>query len=206
MTELPIAWMEKARKASKALLAAGALASAILAMRELGGVFFSGEPEEYDEDWILLVYADAGHFRSFLEQNDGKMVKINSAITLDQVLPVNYLVHQVCEMDLPEHPESEKAKSFYSIGLPTFSDSFDESELNSATYSASTGGLAFPPHVLDKIKCTDSLRIELLDPKSLRWSYGGTGTQSLPLSGTFKITSRAFSGPSVEHTLRQVTE
>ena len=200
------AWMIKARKASKALLVAGALAGAILAMRELGGVFFSKEPAEYDEDWIPLVYADAGDFRSFLDRNDGKMVKINSAITLDLVLPVNYLVHQICEMDLPENPESKKAKSFYSIGLPTFSDSFEESELDSATYSASTGGLAFPPNVLDKIKCTDSLRIELLDPKSLRWSYGGTGTQSLPLSGTFKITSRVFSGPSVEYTLRQIAE
>mgnify|MGYP006140479899 FL=1 len=206
MIEISAAWKKKTTKASKALLAVGALAGAILAIKELGEIFFSSEPDAYDEDWIPLVYADAGNFRAFLERNDGKMAKINSAIALDFVLPVNSLVHQACEMDLPEHDENDKAKTFYSIGLPTFSKDFDETELDSATYNESTGDLAFPSHVLEKIKCLDTLRIELIDPKSFRWSYGGTGTQSLPLSGTFKFTSRAFSGPRIEYTLRQVAE
>lgn len=160
----------------------------------------------YDEDWIPLVYADAGDFRSFLERNDGKTVKINSAIALDLVLPVNHLVHQVCEMDLPDHAESDEGKAFYSIGLPTFSEDFDETKLDSATYSESSEDLEFPAHVLEKIKCMDTLRVELIDPKTLRWSYGGTGTQSLPISGTFKVTARVFSGPSIEYTMRQVAE
>lgn len=193
-------------KAWKTLLALGALASAILAIKELGEFFFSSEPDVYDDDWIPLVYADAGNFRSFLERNNGKMAKINSAIALDLVLPVNSLVHQACEMDLPEHDESDKGKTYYSIGLPMFSKDFDEAELDSATYNKSTGELAFPSGVLEKIECLDTLRVELIDPKSFRWSYGGTGTQSLPLSGTFKVTSRAFSGPRIEYTLRQVAE
>lgn len=206
MTEIPAAWKKRAKKASKTLLLVGALAGAILAIKEFGGLFFSMEPEEYDDKWIPLVYAEAGDFRSFLERNDGKTVKINSAIALDMAIPVNHLVHQVCEMDLPDHAESDKEKTFYSIGLPTFSKDFDEAELDSASYSESTQGLAFPPHVLSKIKCLDTLRIELIDPKNFRWSYGGTGSQSLPLSGTFKITSRAFSGPRIEYTLRQIAE
>lgn len=206
MIEISAAWKKKITKALKALLAVGALASAILAIKEVGEIFLSSEPDAYGEDWIPIVYSDAGNFRAFLERNDGKMAKINSAIALDLVLPVNSLVHQACEMNLPEHEENGKAKTFYSIGLPTFSKDFDEAELDSSTYNESTGDLAFPSHVLEKIKCLDTLRIELIDPKSFRWSYGGTGTQSLPLSGNFKVTSRAFSGPRIEYTLRQITE
>jgi hypothetical protein len=206
MIEISAAWKNKTTKASKALLAVGALAGAILAIKELGEIFFSSQPDAYDEDWIPLVYADAGNFRAFLERNDGKRVQINSAIALDLVLPVNSLVHQACEMVLPEQDEREMGKTFYSIGLPTFSKDFDEVELDSATYNKSNGDLVFPSSVLEKIKCLDTVRFELIDPKSFRWSYGGTGTQSLPLSGTFKVTLRAFSGPRTEYTLRQVAE
>jgi len=199
-------WKKRAKKTSKALLGTGALAVAILAIIGLGKFLFPGDPEEYDLNWIPLVYSDAGDFRSFLDRNDGKMVKIKSAFALHMVLPVNHLVHQVCEMELPDQADKDEGKSFYSIGLPTFAENFDETELDSAIYSEMSGDLEFPAHVLDKIKCMDTLRIELIDPKSFRWSYGGTGTQSLPIGGTFKVTSRAFSGPSIEYTLRQVAE
>lgn len=206
MVSFPANWKKKTERAKKTLLAAGGIAGAILAIIGLGKLFFSGDPEEYDKDWIPIVYSDAGDFQSFLKRNDGKTVRINSSIALDLAVPVNHLVHQVCEMDLLDHAESEKDKTYYSIGLPTFAKDFDESELDSATYSEESDGLGFPAHVLSKVNCMNTLRIELIDPKSLRWSYGGTGTQSLPLSGTFKVTSRAFSGPSIEYTLRQIAE
>ncbi|MBK8285115.1 MAG: hypothetical protein IPK97_09640 [Ahniella sp.] len=111
MKDVPAIWENRAKKASKALLVAGALAGAVLAIKEFGGLLFSSEPEEYDEQWIPIVYADSGNFRSFLERNNGKMVKINSAIALDLAIPVNHLVHQECEMDLPAHAESGKGKT-----------------------------------------------------------------------------------------------
>lgn len=199
-------WKKNAERVKKILLAAGGIAGAILAIIGLGKLFVSGDPEEYNKDWIPIVYSDAGNFQEFLKKNDGKLVKINSSIALDLAVPVNHLVHQVCKMDLPDQAESAEVKSYYSIGLPTFATNFDESELYSATYSEESDDLQFPSHVLSKVSCMNYLRIELLDPKSLRWSYGGTGTQSLPLSGTFKVTSRAFSGPSIEYTLRQIAE
>jgi hypothetical protein len=199
-------WKKRARKISKTLIGVGALAGAVLAIAGLWKVFFPGDPEEYDDKWIPLVYSDAGDFRSFLDRNDGKTVTIRSAIALDMVLPVNHLVHQVCEMELPDQTEKEEAKSYYSIGFPEFSEDFDESELDSAIYSESSSDLEFPASVLEKVKCMDTLRIEMINPKGFRWSYGGTGTQSLPISGTFKITSRVYSGPRIEYTLRQVAE
>lgn len=162
--------------------------------------------EEYNDDWIPLVYQDVHEFRMFLERNSGKRVKINSAIALDIVLPENQLVHLLCEMDWPERSETAEPKAHYSFEMPEFSDDFDSSELSDLRYNSQLGGLDFPESVLAKVTCRDTLRIELLDPTSLRWSYGGTGTQSLPLSGTFKITRRFFSGPRTEYTLRQIEE
>ncbi|UUY10290.1 hypothetical protein LRS11_09800 [Pseudomonas sp. J452] len=196
----------RAKKISKALVAIGALAGAILALKELGSLLLSNEPEIYDEEWIPLVYEDIDKFRDFLDRNNGAKVTINSSIAMDTVLPINYLIHQACDMKTPDHPEGGDGNTFYSFGLPTFSKDFDSADLRSATYSEKSQGLSFPPQILSKVKCLDTLRIELIDPTTFRWSYGGTGTQSLPLSGTFKVTTRAFSGPRIEYTLRQVEE
>ncbi|WP_395504789.1 hypothetical protein [Ectopseudomonas hydrolytica] len=196
----------RAKKLSKALIAIGALAGAILALKEFGSLFLSNEPEIYDEDWIPLVYKDIDEFRDFLDRNNGEKVTIKSSIAMDAALPINYLIHQACEMKTPGHPEDGDGSTFYSFGLPTFSKDFDDADLKSATYSESSQGLSFPPQTLSKVKCLDTLRIELIAPATFRWSYGGTGTQSLPLSGTFKVTTRAFSGPSIEYTLRQIEE
>ncbi|MBU0808269.1 MAG: hypothetical protein KKD30_09675 [Gammaproteobacteria bacterium] len=203
---MPNLWTNRANKLSKVLLTAGAIAGAILALKELGSLIISNEPKVYSEDWIPLVYEEVTDFRSFLDENSGKKIHINSSIALDMILPINYLIHQSCEMKLPGHSESESGGSFYSFGLPVFSKDFDSSDLSSAIYSKAANGLDFSPQILSKVNCLDRLRIELIDPTSFRWSYGGTGTQSLPLSGTFKVTTRAFSGPSIEYTLRQVEE
>ncbi|MFB2825326.1 hypothetical protein [Aeromonas veronii] len=196
----------RAQKISKGLIAIGALAGAILALKEFGSLFISNEPEVYDEDWIPLVYEDIDQFRELLDRNNGAKVTINSSIAMDAVLPINYLIHQACDMKIPGHSEGNEGNTFYSFGLPTFSKDFDSADLKSAIYSEKSQGLSFSPQILSKVKCLDTLRIELIDPSTFRWSYGGTGTQSLPLSGTFKVTTRAFSGPSIEYTLRQIEE
>ena len=200
------AWKSKAKNISKVILMFGALAAAFLAIKEFGELFLSNKPEGYDDDFIPLVYEDVGDFRSFLQRNNGKRVKINSSIALDIALPINHLVHQTCQMEAPEHFNSTTKSTFYSFGLPEFSKDFESSYLDHAAYIKGSDSFKFSPQILDMVKCNDTLRIELIDPASFRWSYGGTGTQSLPLSGTFKVTLRAYSGPKVEYTLRQVEE
>lgn len=51
----------------------------------------------------------------------------------------------------------------------------------------------------------NSLRIVVNDPDRLRVSHGGTGIIQVLLSGNFEVETRAFSGPSVEITLREVS-
>lgn len=160
----------------------------------------------YKKEWIPLVYEDLSDFRSFIEQNKGKKVKVNSALALDKVLPINYLVHQVCEMQGPDHDASANQNTIYSFGMPRFAKGFDAAELDNAKPRKGSEELVFSAETLAQVSCPDTLRIELLDPANFRWSYGGTGTQSLPLSGTFKVTARALSGPSFEYTLRQIEE
>jgi hypothetical protein len=159
-------WTNRAKKLSKALLTAGAIAGAILAIKELSSLIISNEPKVYDEDWIPLVYEEVTDFRSFLDDNNGKKILINSSIALDMVLPINYLIHQSCEMNLPGHSENKSGGSFYSFGLPVFSKDFDSSDLNGAIYSKAVNGLDFSPQILSKVNCLDKLRIELIDPTS----------------------------------------
>ena len=190
------------------VLALGAVAGAFLTLKDFAYQFISTEPEKYEEDGIPLVYEEVSEFRTFLEQNVGKKVIIDSEIALDDAIPVNHLVHQICEFNGPDEaaPDNAPTPRSFSFGLPEFRADIDKGDLDAIVYDEKQGGYVIPERVLSQVKCMDSIRIEPIEPANFRWSYGGTGTRSLPLLGTFRVTKRLFSGPSVEYTLRQLEE
>ena len=205
---MPASWSKKRKKLIAFILAAGAIAGAVLTLKDFAYQFVSTEPDEYKEEWIPLVYQEANEFRNFLDKNVGKKVQIDSAIALDDAIPINHLVHQICEFKGPDETASEKAPTprSFSFGLPEFEAGFKESDLDDLAFNEEEGGYDVPERVLSKVKCLDTIRIEPIEPANFRWSYGGTGTRSLPLLGTFRVSRRIFSGPSVEYTLRQIEE
>lgn len=208
MFRLSASWSKKRKKVTAAILAAGALAGALLTLKNFAYQFIPTEPDEYNEDWIPLVYEEADEFREFLENNVGKKVKIDSAIALDDAIPINHLLHQICEFNGPDEADSGNAATprSFAFGLPEFEAEFDESDLDAIAYNEEEGDYDIPRQVLSKVKCIDTIRIVPIEPANFRWSYGGTGTRSLPLLGTFRVTRRLYSGPSIEYTLRQLEE
>lgn len=168
--------------------------------------FSNGEsPASYKKDWIPIVYTQVSDFKKFLQKNDGKVVNIKSSLALDAVLPVNLLIHEFCEIDLPPN-ERGNTKKVYNFGLATFSPEFKEENLEIPSYNEKTKEYNFPENVKSMISCQDKLRVELINPESFRMSYGGTGSNSIPISGNFRVTLRFFSGPRAEYTLRQISE
>lgn len=202
MRALPTSW----NKAVIPLLLAAGLATAFLLLRGDGERGRSGVAEHYRAQSIALVYADVGDFRAFLERNAGKKVRIDSAIALDHVIPVNVLVHDVCAIEEPDEDAIAAPDGAFTIGLPRFAEGFDEQALNAAVLNACANEPLIPAALRAQVSCEDTLRLELLDPQSLRWRYGGTGTQSLPLHGIFEVTTRQLPGPRIEYTLRQVKQ
>lgn len=74
----------------------------------------------------------------------------------------------------------------------------DASELN---------GKRLPIYITTKYKTLDSfasLIVALKDKCKLKFSYGGTGVIQVLLKGRFEVEVRAYAGPSVEITLREV--
>lgn len=56
-----------------------------------------------------------------------------------------------------------------------------------------------------KIDCFSYLVISVKDSNCLKFSRGGSGVIQLFLNGKFRVERRAYSGPSVEYTLREVS-
>lgn len=200
MRALPTWW----NKAVTALLLAAGLATGFFLLRDYGERALSGVAERYQAQWIPLVYADAGEFRAFLDRNAGKRVQIDSAIALDHVVPVNLLVHEVCAFQQPDEDAVASTDGAFTLGLPRFAEGFDEAALNAAVLNARANDPLIPAPLRAQVSCDDTLRLELLDPQSLRWHSGGTGSHSLPLSGIFEVTARLLPGTRTEYTLRQI--
>ncbi|ENM3890218.1 hypothetical protein Q9F25_003433 [Vibrio cholerae] len=161
-------------------------------------------PMEYSES-IPLVYSDINKFKEFLHQNVGKTVKFNTQIAFDIVLPENILAHSRCNFGdfieaVRKNPENV---SNVELDLPEFSSAISEANLD-YYYDNETQTQVFLEDTSRLVSCMDKLRILVKDPRSLRFSYGGTGTMSLPLWGTFVIELRAYSGPTAEYTLREL--
>ncbi len=90
------------------LLAVSTLLGGYLAVQDL---FFTTETiediedtkasiyTEYSEGYIPLVYTEISEFKDFLNNNVGNIVKINSQISFDIVLPESKLAHEVCDFD-----------------------------------------------------------------------------------------------------------
>jgi len=191
------------------LLAVSTLLGGYLAIQE---IFFSSEiavnvkpNPEYTEKSIPLVYTDISKFKKFLRDNVGNVVKINSQISFDIVLPESKLAHEACNFDdfIGAVLDNSADVANKTLGLPSFSKNIKsanlnyiyDNELKKEVWVEDTSGL---------VTCSDQLRILVKDPRSLRLSYGGTGTISLPLWGVFLVELRAYSGPSAEYTLREL--
>ena len=86
-----------------------------------------------------------------------------------------------------------------SLGLPYFVNSISDEQWQK--YS-DTG--EYTSEMYRAVNCMDQIRLVVKDPRSLRFSYGGTGTISLPIFGDFLIEKRALSGPRIEYTLREM--
>ncbi len=155
----------------------------------------------YEEDWIAISYGDLNEFRSFLDKNVGKIVSIHSSFSFDAVLAENHLAHEVCDFDefiasVVNNPEKVSDIPF---GMPRFLNSIS-SEQWQRYYDKGEN----TNEIYGSVDCTDQIRLVVKDPRSLRFSYGGTGTISLPIWGDFLIEHRALSGPRIEYTLREM--
>lgn len=186
------------QKTLKVFLAFGGLVGAVLGSIQLYEYITKDKPIDYSKPYIPLVYVEVNEFREFLSKNVGRKVEFNTQISFDAVFPESHLVHDVCSYDDFFDAVNNEPNKISSIGIgimdfrkPFFSlkeeDYLDE-QVKSYEY----------------ISCLDTIRISMKDPERLRFSYGGTGTMSLPFTGLFTIEARAFSGPRVEYTLREL--
>ncbi|HDY7896793.1 TPA: hypothetical protein RQK51_004405 [Vibrio vulnificus] len=155
----------------------------------------------YEKDWIPITYGSLDEFRAFLEQGTGKVVSIHSSFSLNAVHPESFLLHDVCKFDdfIDTVVHSPDKISDVSLGLPYFVNSISDEQLQ--RYS-DTG--EYTSEMYRAVNCMDQIRLVVKDPRSLRFSYGGTGTISLPIFGDFLIEKRALSGPRIEYTLREM--
>ena len=125
-------------------------------------------------------------------------MEFNTQISFDAVLPESTLVHDACDYeDFFDAVNNDPKKiSSIGIGMMEFREPFfsikEEDYFNDRVKS------------YEYISCLDTIRISMKDPERLRFSYGGTGTISLPFTGVFTIETRYFSGPRVEYTLREM--
>ena len=186
------------RKILKVVIAAGGIIGAILGSIQLYDYFNKDRVVEYKKSYIPLVYTDVNEFRAFLEQNINKKVRFETQFSFDDVLAVNSLVHETCNytplFEAIRNSPDQISKT--DIGLMEFKkdflaikeENYQSEEIRSYRY----------------ISCLDTIRIFMKEPERLRFSYGGTGTTSLPFTGLFVIEVRAFSGPRVEYTLREL--
>ncbi|EGR7969122.1 hypothetical protein V8049_004317 [Vibrio vulnificus] len=155
----------------------------------------------YEKDWIPITYGSLDEFRAFLEQGTGKVVSIHSSFSLNAVHPESFLLHDVCKFDdfIDTVVHSPDKISDVSLGLPYFVNSISDEQWQK--YSE-TG--EYTSEMYRAVNCMDQIRLVVKDPRSLRFSYGGTGTISLPIFGDFLIEKRALSGPRIEYTLREM--
>lgn len=186
------------QKILKKFLAFGALVGAVLGCIQLYEHISKDKPIDYSKPYIPLVYVEVNEFREFLSKNAGKKVEFNTQISFDAVLPESHLIHDVCSYDAFFDAVNNEPNKISSIGIgimdfrkPFFSIK-EENYLDDRVKS------------YEYISCLDTIRISMKDPGRLRFSYGGTGTISLPFTGLFTIEARAFSGPRVEYTLREL--
>ena len=186
------------QKTLKLFLALGWLVGVILCSIQLYEYISKDNPVDYSEPYIPLVYIEVNEFREFLSKNAGRKVEFNTQISFDEVIPVNALVHDACDYDDffdAVNNDPEKVSSI-GIGMMKFRRPFfsikEEDYLDDRIRD------------YEYVSCLDTIRISLKDPARLRFSYGGTGTISLPLTGLFTIEARYFSGPRVEFTLREL--
>lgn len=193
------------KKGLSLLLVFGALAGGVIAVIQLVDYFRKEEVINYNEPHIPLVYPEVEEFRRFLDENIGKKVKFESEISFDSALAVNILAHEVCNygsfIDAVIH-NPEKIESS-PIGIIKFKEGFDTQNLD-FDYNYKEERYELGENITSNVSCYDSIRIDMKDPSRLRFSYGGTGTMSLPFSGVFVIEKRHFSGPSTEYTLREI--
>jgi len=160
---------------------------------------------EYSETNIPLVYSDISKFKNFLKDNIGNVVKINSQISFDTVLPESILAYQACDFDdfIRTVEQNPSDVGNITLGLPEFSTQIKDANLD-YVYDNKLKKEVFVEDTYGLVKCLDQIRIVVKDPRSLRFSYGGTGTMSLPLWGKFLVERRAYSGPSTEYTIREL--
>lgn len=186
------------QKTLKIFLAFGGLVGAVLGSIQLYEYISKDKPIDYSKPYIPFVYVEVNEFREFLSKNAGRKVEFNTQISFDAVLPESHLVHDVCSYDDFFDAVNNEPNKISSIGIgimdfrkPFFSIK-EEDYLDDRVKS------------YEYISCLDTIRISMKDPGRLRFSYGGTGTISLPFTGLFTIEARAFSGPRVEYTLREL--
>lgn len=193
------------KKSVAFLLALSALAGGTLAIIQLTEVVRKESIAEYSSPYIPLVYADVVEFRKFQDENAGKKVRFNTEVSFDAVLAVNLIAHEVCNYDeFLDVVRSDPAKiEKTNIGLMKFKEGFVDPQ-DTYFYNDKEKRYEFGETSIGRVSCYDSLRIKMKDPSRLRFSYGGTGTISLPLEGLFVVEVRYFSGPSVEYTLREI--
>lgn len=165
--------------------------------------FSSTQPTKpiYEEDWIAISFGDINEFRSFLDRNVGKIVSIHSSFSFDAVLAESHLAHEVCDFDdfIDAVVNNPNKVSDIPFGMPRFLNSISSEQWQ--TYY-DTG--EYTNEMYRSVNCMDQIRLVVKDPRSLRFSYGGTGTISLPIWGDFLIEQRLLSGPRVEYTLREM--
>jgi len=186
------------RQAIKIVIAIGGIIAAILGSIQLYDYCKKDRVVEYKKSYIPLVYTEVNEFRDFLEQNVNKKVRFETQLSFDDVLPENLLVHETCNytplFEVIRNAPDQISKT--DIGLMEFKkDFFTIKEKNYQSEKIKN---------YRYISCLDTIRIFMKEPERLRFSYGGTGTISLPFTGLFVIEARAFSGPRVEYTLREL--
>lgn len=194
-----------AKRAWSFILAVGAFLGVILAGVQIYDWMIRLSAEEYSEGGIPLVYMEVRQFKEFLDDSAGKVVFFNTRIVFDDVVGVNHLAHHVCRYD--DFLESVRADvgavDSIEIGLMKFEDAFVQPSGN-YYYNSEEQEYVFARETIENVSCYDKMRVKVKDPSSLRLSFGGTGTISLPLYGKFLIEKRYHGGPGVEYTLREM--
>lgn len=192
------------KRAWSFILGIGAFFGAILASVQFYDWAVSPNGNEYNESGIPLVYMDVADFREFLDDSSGETVFFDTRIIFDDAIGINHLAHQICGYDefLDAVRNDHEAIDSFMIGIMEFKDGFVEPAGN-YHYSAEKDGYLFAKETINNVSCYDRMRIKVKDPSSLRLSFGGTGTISLPLYGNFLIEKRYY-GVSTEYTLREI--
>ncbi len=117
-------------------------------------------------------------FRAFLDKNVGKTIEFDTYLDFSIW---NEASHQIAiDASAANGPLPPEAANISGARMP----------LANARADGTVGYL-------------DALVIEMIDPRRLKYDAGGTGIHRILFRGKFEIERRAYSGPSVECTLRE---